>query len=137
MKNRILIALAALPCVALLLTSCSLLDPHKKLTIEYVVNEAWPDGPEVTSNAVETTDETCGDRVDCVEAWSTDEADYLRFTSRQQAADYADALDDGFVSNYIVMDFEGKAASVEDQLLAMQSLDGIWQDGEGPYPDRG
>lgn len=137
MKNRPLTALAALPCAVLLLTSCSLLDPHKKLTIEYVVNEAWPDGPKVTSNPVETTDEVCGEQPDCVEAWSTDEADYLRFTSRQQATDYADALEDGFVSNYIVIDFDSKLASVEDQLLAMQSLDGIWQDGEGPYPDRG
>ena len=45
-------------------------------------------------------------------------------------------LDDGFVINYIVMDFEGKDASVQSQLWAMQVVAGFWNDYEGEFPDR-
>ena len=38
--------------------------------------------------------------------------------------EYEANLDDGFSVNYFVMDFDGKDASVDDQLFAMQILAG-------------
>lgn len=137
-KDRTLATVVIVSCLALLLSGCSLFDQHANLTIAAVVDEdAYPDLPDVTTNPVETTEDVCGAAAACVEAWSTDEADYYRFASRDQATDYAATLDDGFVSHYIVMDFHGKDATIEAQQQAMEQLANNWQDYEGAYPDRG
>ncbi len=60
-----------------------------------------------------------------------------RFDTRKGAEEYGSSVKDGFVVNYIVMDFEGKNASVEKQLWAMQALAGMWNDYEGDFPGRG
>ncbi|WP_309620547.1 hypothetical protein, partial [Salinibacterium sp.] len=92
---------------------------------------------DVTSNSVNTTEEVCADQLNCVEAFDTDEAAYLRFATRDQAADYAASLEDGFVIHYIVMDFAGRDdASKEHQRWAMERLAGTWQDYEGTFPGR-
>ncbi len=137
MRNRRCLALVGvLAALSLLTTGCALLDNHSRLTIALLM-EDHGDAVDVTTDPVDITDDACGDELDCVEAYSTEEADYYRFASRDQAADYAATLDDGFVIHYIVMDFAGKdTASKERQRWAMERLAGTWQDYNGTFPDR-
>lgn len=118
------------------LAGCSLLDSQRDLTLKDVVNAEY-DTPDSTTQTKETTETACVAPLDCVEAYSTAEADYFRFETRKQAEEHAASLADGFVVNYIVMDFAGKDASAERQLWAMQALAGMWNDYEGDFPDRG
>jgi osmotically inducible lipoprotein OsmE len=124
-----------LAIAALSLSGCAIFDPQSNLTLNDVMNSEY-DAPDVTTEVMEITDAACGSALDCVEAYSTAEADYFRFDSRERAEEYGATLDDGFVINFIVMDFEGKDASVEHQLWAMQSVAGTWNDYEGEFPDR-
>lgn len=95
------------------------------------------DGADTTTDVVEITSDACGDDNACVEAYDTAQATYYRFSTRGDAEAFAASLDDGFLSNYIVMDFAGKnSASTTVQLWAMQTLAGTWQDYEGTFPDR-
>ena len=126
---------ALLAVVALSLSGCAILDPQSNLTLNDVMNSET-DATDVTTEVREITDTACGSALDCVEAYSTAEADYFRFDTRAGAKEYGATLDDGFVINFIVMDFEGKDASVEHQLWAMQSVAGTWNDYEGEFPDR-
>ncbi|TDW30528.1 hypothetical protein EDD25_2288 [Cryobacterium psychrophilum] len=99
--------------------------------------DAEYDAPDTTSNPVEMTRTACGQELGCVEAYDTDEATYIRFESRDRAAEYGSSLDDGFVVNYIVMDFAGKdGTSPQHQRSAMEVLAGTWQDYHGTFPDR-
>ena len=118
------------------LSGCSLFDPQMDLTLHDVVNAKY-DAPDVTTQAENITDTACVSPRNCVEAYSTAEADYFRFDTRKRAEEYGSSVKDGFVVNYFVMDFEGKNASVEKQLWAMQALAGMWNDYEGDFPDRG
>ena len=120
--------------VALVTTGCGILDPQGTLTLREVLEESG--ASDTRTHVEEVTDETCDAEVECVEAYSTGEADYFRFSSRQEAGEFASSLDDGFTVNYFVMDFAGKEASAEHQLWAMQHLAGMWNDYEGGYPDR-
>jgi hypothetical protein len=117
-------------------TGCGLLDPQGTLTLRDVMT-GESGATDTRTDVEEMTDEACDAEVECVEAYSTDEADYFRFSSRQEAQEFASSLDDGFVVNYFVMDFAGKEATAEHQLWAMQYLAGMWNDYEGGYPDRG
>ncbi|CAN5193397.1 hypothetical protein BH09ACT3_BH09ACT3_15620 [soil metagenome] len=122
--------------VGLLTTGCAVLDSHARLTIAILL-EDHGDAIDVTTNPVNVTADTCGSELDCVEAYSTEEADYYRFASRDRAADYAATLADGFVIHYIVMDFADKNdVSTEHQRWAMERLAGTWQDYSGAFPDR-
>ncbi|WP_127476954.1 hypothetical protein [Microbacterium sulfonylureivorans] len=114
----------------------SLFDNQWQLTLaELMAND--PDAADPTTEVVEITSDVCVDGATCVEAYDTAEATYYRFTSRADAEAFASTVDDGFRSNYIVMDFAGKdATSKEQQLWAMQYLAGTWQDYEGGFPDR-
>lgn len=117
-----------------MLAGCALFDNHRSLTLEGVVNAAYES--DSTTNPVDVTSGVCGEQLNCVEAYTTTEASYLRFDSRERAAEYASTLTDGFVVNYIVMDFSGHDAPVERQRWAMEALAGTWQDYEGTFPDR-
>ena len=117
------------------LAGCSLFDPQHNLTLHDVMNFE-SDAPDVTTQAKDITETVCVTSLDCVEAYSTAEADYFRFESRKRAEEYGSTVKDGFVVNYIVMDFAGKEVQVEKQLWAMQSLAGTWNDYEGDFPDR-
>jgi osmotically inducible lipoprotein OsmE len=128
-------AAALLAVAALSLSGCAIFDPQGNLTLDDVMNSEF-DAPDVTTEVTEITDTACGSALDCVEAYSTAEADYFRFDSRESAEKYGAILDDGFVINFIVMDFDGKDASVEHQLWAMQSVAGTWNDYEGEFPER-
>lgn len=135
-KRRCLALGGVLAGVSLLTSGCALLDNHSRLTIAMLM-EDHGDAIDVTTDPVNITEDTCGDGLDCAEAYSTEEANYYRFASRDQAADYAATLDDGFVIHYIVMDFAGKdTASTEHQRWAMERLAGTWQDNTGTFPDR-
>jgi len=102
-----------------------------------MVVEAEYDAPETTTNPIEITNTACGETLDCLEAYDTEEATYFRFDSRDRADEYASSLEDAFVVNYIVMDFAGKDdAGREKQRWAMEALAGTWQDFEGTFPDR-
>lgn len=120
--------------VALVITGCGILDPQGTLTLREVLEESG--ASDARTDVEEETDEACGAEIECVEAYSTSEADYFRFSSRQGAQEFASSLDDGFVVNYFVMDFAGKEATAEHQLWAMQHLAGMWNDYEGGFPDR-
>lgn len=120
----------------MLLAGCSLLDPQSILTLRDVMNAEY-DGTDITTQVEEITDTACIAPLDCVEAYSTAEADYFRFETREGAERYGSSLKDGFVINYFVMDFAGKDASAEHQLWAMQTLAGTWNDYRGDFPDRG
>lgn len=100
------------------------------------VMNAEYDAPDATTQAEDITGTACVPPLECVEAYSTAEANYYRFASRKRAQEYGASVKDGFVINYFVMDFAGKHASVEDQLMAMQGLAGTWNDYEGDFPDR-
>ena len=129
-------AVCASVALTVLLAGCALFDRHSQLTIATVIQD---DGSaaDVTTNPVDITESACDDEIRCVEAYSTDEANYYRFASRDDAAEYAAALDDGFVVHYIVMNFAGKhESSPEHQQWAMERLAGTWQDYDGPFPDR-
>lgn len=114
-----------------MLAACS----QQSLTLRDVVNAQY-DAPDVTTQEEDITDATCAGPLKCVEAYSTAEANYLRFETRKAAEEYGATVDDGFVVNYFVMDFAGKTATVEVQLWAMQALAGMWNDYEGDFPDR-
>jgi len=117
------------------LASCVLFDPQGNLTLHDVMNAEY-DAFDASTQEEEISDEVCGEQLDCVEAYSTAEANYYRFESRLLAEEYWSTLADGFVVNYIVMDFVGKDATVTEQLWAMQATAGMWNDYEGDYPDR-
>ncbi|TFD52239.1 hypothetical protein E3T55_06430 [Cryobacterium frigoriphilum] len=118
-------------------TARTLFDAQVNLTLVDVMAAEY-DAPDSTTNPRDITDEACGAQIPCIEAYDTTEAIYYRFGSRDAATAFAQDLDDGFRSNYIVMDFDGKAdgTSTEQQLWAMQGLAGMWQDYEGGFPQR-
>lgn len=129
-------AAAMLLTVGLLVSGCALFDPHSQLTLVTLMEDEGYD-IDVTTNPVEITDDACDGPLDCVEAYSTDEANYYRFASRDQASDYAASLGDGFVIHYIVMNFAGKDdATKEHQQWAMERLAATWQDYDGTFPER-
>lgn len=135
MWQRFAGALCASVALSVLLAGCALFDRHSQLTIETVIQN---DGSvDVTTNPVDITQDACDDELPCVEAYSTDEANYYRFATRDDAAAYAATLDDGFAVHYIVMNFAGKQeSSPERQQWAMERLAGTWQEYDGPFPDR-
>lgn len=111
-------------------------DSQWTLTLRDVMNSEL-DAVDATTDVSEITSSACGSDLPCIEAYDTAEATYLRFGSREEATQHAESIEDGFQSNYIVMDFAGKhTASTTEQLWAMQHLAGIWQDYEGDFPDR-
>lgn len=111
-------------------------DPQWTLTLHDVMSSE-PDAEDPTTDPVDITASTCSPDVPCAEGYSTAEATYLRFSSRDAAAQHLETLQDGFQSKCIVMDFAGKThVSKTQQLWAMQHLAGLWQDYEGESPDR-
>ncbi|ASD21743.1 hypothetical protein B7495_06230 [Cryobacterium sp. LW097] len=134
MSCRTLLAVPSLLLVGAALAGCALIDNQSALTIEAVVNAEYE--TDSTTNPQDVTADECGAPVDCLEAFTTDEASYLRFGSRERAAEYAATLEDGFVVNFIVMDFAGHDAPIESQRRAMEALAWTWQDYEGTFPAR-
>ena len=135
-QRKLVLAATLLTVATTSLAGCALFDRHSQLTIPMVVNTE-SDAVDVTTNPIEITDEVCNETLECVEAYSTDEADYYRFTSRETANQFESSLDDGFVVHYIVMDLSKKPdVSKLRQQWAMELLGGIWQDYEGTFPDR-
>lgn len=113
-----------------------LFDSQWTLTLHELLENTGAENPPVTEPR-DITGTACGEAVECVEAYATQEATYYRFGSRGAAERFAATVEDGFRSNYIVMDFAGAtAASASEQLWAMQHLAGTWQDYEGTFPDR-
>jgi hypothetical protein len=134
-QRRLIVAATLLTIAITPLAGCVLFDRHLRLTIPMVLTDD-SDAVDVTTNPIEITDDVCNETLDCVEAYSTDQADYYRFTSRDMANEFESTLDVGFVVNYIVMDLSNKPdASKVHQRWAMERLGGIWQDYEGTYPD--
>lgn len=113
-----------------------LFDSQWTLTLHELLENTGVKNPPVTEPR-DITRTTCGEALDCVEAYATGEATYYRFGSRGAAERFEATVLDGFRSNYIVMDFAGKAGvSKTEQLWAMEYLAGTWQDYEGSFPDR-
>ncbi len=137
-RVKILVALPIAVLVACIsLAAWALVDNVRALTLDVIMTDGDGDGIDVTTNPVEITNRVCGTTVDCVEAYSTSEANYYRFSSRKRASDFAATLNDGFHVHYMVMDFADKHyASKEHQLWAMEGLAGTWNDYEGTFPER-
>lgn len=134
-QRRLILAATLLTIAITSLAGCTLFDRHSQLTIPIVLTDD-SDAVDVTKNPIEITDGVCNETLECVEAYSTDQADYYRFTSREMANEFESTLDVGFVVNYIVMDLSNKPdASKTDKRWAMEQLGGTWQDYEGTYPD--
>lgn len=85
----------------------SVFDTQWSLTLRDVMSSE-PDAEDPTTDPVDVTAAVCSIDVPCLEAYSTAEATYLRFYTREAAAHHLATLKDGFQSNYIVMDFAGK-----------------------------
>jgi len=136
-RRRLILATTLVTIAITSLAGCSLFDRFSQLTIAMVVTyDGDSDTVDVTTNPIEITNEVCNETLECIEAYSTDEADYYRFTSRELANEFESTLDVGFVVNYIVMDLSNKPdASKTNQRWAMEKLGGIWQDYEGTYLD--
>lgn len=90
-------------------------------TIEDVLSN--PDDTTVT-NPENVTDTLCRGVSGCLEAWSTDEADYLRFDSNDEARTYLEALRDGYQSNRIVIDFTRTAPTPDIRRAVKEKIDG-------------
>lgn len=135
-QRRLILATTLVTIAIISLAGYALFDRFSRLTIPIVLTDD-SDAVDVTTNPIEITDDVCNETLECVEAYSTDQADYYRFTSREMANEFESTLDVGFVVNYIVMDLSNKPdASKTDQRWAMEELGGTWQDYEGTYPDR-
>ncbi|WDF35092.1 hypothetical protein PTW37_16445 (plasmid) [Arthrobacter agilis] len=135
-KKSLIAVLVGVPLLFVAGMLYLVLHPQLTLTLEDLLLEAEYAGKDVTTEVVEITDSACGAEVDCVEAYSTAEANYYRFRTHAAAAEYNLTLADSFSVNYFVMDFAGKDASVNDQLFAMEQLAGTWNDYEGDFPVR-
>lgn len=140
-RATVIIGLAVMAVVAVAVLGGAWLaravfDSQWTLTLHDVMSSE-PDAEDPTTDPIDVTASTCSADIPCVEAYSTAEATYLRFGSRDAAAQHLATLQDGFQSNYIVMDFAGRDhVSKTQQLWAMQHLAGLWQDYEGEFPDR-
>lgn len=134
-RKEIVAVLVGVPLILVVGMAYLLLHPQPTLTLEDVMDAEYT-GKDITTDVVEITDTACGSEINCVEAYSTAEANYYRFRAHAAAAEYVSTVEDGFSVNYYVMDFEGKDASVNDQSFAMQVLAGMWNDYEGDYPAR-
>ncbi|GAA1116024.1 hypothetical protein [Nocardiopsis composta] len=78
------------------------------------------------SDPREATGELCGEEFDCVQAYTTDQADYLRFESPEQAGDAAARIGaDAHLSNYIVVRFTDPELTGEQRAKIAESIDGI------------
>lgn len=138
--RRWALAVAAVILVAAVVGSIWLarmvFDSQWTLTLRDVMS-SLPDANDPTTEVIEVTSSMCNEALPCAEAYDTAEATYLRFGSRAEATEHLESLEDGFQSNYIVMDFAGKdSVTKTQQLWAMQHLAGTWQDYNGGFPDR-
>lgn len=78
------------------------------------------------SNPRETTGELCTDGFDCMQAYSTDQADYLRFESTDEAEDAAARIDaETHLSDYIVVRFTDPELTDEQRAKIAESIDGV------------
>lgn len=134
-QRRLILVATLLTMATISLAGCAIFDRYSQLTIPIVLLDE-SDVVEATTNPIEITDEVCNETLECIEAYSTDEADYYRFTSRETANEFESTLEVGFVIHYIVMDLSNKPdATKMDQRRAMEQFSNIWQDYDGPYPD--
>lgn len=83
--------------------------------------------PDLTtiSNEEDVTKSMCEGVDGCIEAWTSDQADFLRFDSNQHAADFVTELGiDGYHSNRVVIDFTHTEADAETRELMAELIDG-------------
>ena len=124
-KQSMLVALSLAGASVLSLAAC---DSRAGLTPELVV-EAFgyqPDNP--VTNPKDVTSETCGAEIPCEEAIRADEIAVYSFDSKADAADFARSLgDNGYQSNWIVLEYAGAAADTDRSKASYAStLDGMW-----------
>jgi len=78
------------------------------------------------SNPREATGELCGDGFDCLQAYTTDQADYLRFGSTDEAEEAAARIDTGtHLSDYVVVRFTDPELTDEQRAEIAESIDGV------------
>jgi len=87
---------------------------------------AHRDDPTLVGNPRDDTDELCAGVDGCIEGWTTDQADYLRFDSNEAAGEFAAGLgDDGHHSNRVVIDFARTDPDDSVRKAIIEGIDGI------------
>lgn len=120
-RNRLGSALCAIT-ILVSLAGCAPGWNRSSFTLEDVLTN--PDDTAFSSEE-EATDALCGNVGGCIEGWTTDQADFLRFESNESANEFASKLkDDGYHSNRVVIDFERAQSSDEDKQLAIELIEG-------------
>jgi len=78
------------------------------------------------SNPQEATGELCTDGFDCIQAYTTDQADYLRFETTGEAEEAAARIDaETHLSDYIVVRFTDPELTDEQRTQITESIDGV------------
>lgn len=78
------------------------------------------------SNAHDDTDKLCSGISGCIEGWTTDQADFLRFDSNESALKIASTLGaGGYQSNRVVIDFERTLPGPKVRQNLIEGLVGI------------
>jgi len=73
----------------------------------------------------EATGELCTDGFDCIQAYTTDQADYLRFESTGEAEEAAARIDaETHLSDYIVIRFTDPELTDEQRTQIAERIDG-------------
>lgn len=80
----------------------------------------------MVANPEEATAELCGDGFDCVQAYPTDQADYLKFESTDEAEDAAERIGaDTYLSNYVVIRYTDPELTEKQRAKIAESMDGV------------
>ena len=79
----------------------------------------------VTSNEKDETKTLCSGLGGCLEGWTTDQGDYLRFESNAEAERFASTLDDGYQSNRVVIDFDRAQPEDDVKDLLIEGVESI------------
>lgn len=119
-RTRVLVALCATAFV-LPVAGCAPSWDRSFFTLKDVLSN--PDDI-VFSGEKEQTKLLCDGLQGCIEGWTTDQADFLRFESNESAEEFAATLnDDGHNSDRVVIDFARTQPSSEIRRLAVELID--------------
>ena len=80
----------------------------------------------VVRDAKEDTAQLCHGLDGCVEAWTTADAEFLRFDTIEAAEEFAQPLgDDGHHSRFVVIDFSTSNPTAERKRLMIEVIESI------------
>ncbi|MFE9243111.1 hypothetical protein [Nocardiopsis sp. NPDC006938] len=117
--------LGPLICTVALTLAVSACSPGGTVDLDNVF--AQPEGEwHLQSNPQEATSELCTETLDCIQSYTTDQADYLRFASTDDAeAAAAGMASPTHLSNYIVIRFTDPELTDEQRTQMAERIDGV------------